>query len=473
MRSDPAYATYRQQQKEYFSVVPQHEAKRRRILGPAYDQMKRSLQAPAEPVQRTMQPIAPAPNSTAVAGNNASQKPLAPRAPSSKTGKAPPNGQYTCALCPELSTEGLVKIAGLLKNNKQVYAHKICVTFTPTTWCAYDSHANDEFVYGYDQIEKERWNLKCGLCDNKHGTKVCPATSVIMSTPDLCLPLQIQCTKSAKCVRAFHATCAIKEDSGVVLDALIGGRSVLEPPKPGEAPVADGHLQLVVTCRQHNPEWQKIQAEKRRIELAAKIESVPLGSSVQIRTTTGVWAVTLVNHKAGEEGMIEIQFGNGERAVCKHAAIVWPDEKTAANGSGSGGAKPRARPTDRAKPATSSSAATAKAQAQNARPTLQQVQQVLLSLPPEQQASFHQWYISQFMARGMMGAQPPLPPQPPTAVQAKPLQLTQQEEQARQAQANIRAANAYPSPASSNEYRSPEAEQFAQAQALVLGVLGR
>lgn len=267
-------------------------------------------------------------------------------------------------------------------------------------------------------------------------------------------------------MRAFHATCAIKEDSGVVLDALIGGRSVLEPPKPGEAPVADGHLQLVVTCRQHNPEWQKIQAEKRRIELATKIESVPLGSSVQIRTTTGVWAVTLVNHKTAEEGMIEIQFGNGERAVCKHAAVVWPEDKALQSGPAAGAAKPRARPTERAKPAAVAKPAPA------ARPTLQQVQQVLLSLTPEQQAGFHQWYVTQFLSRGMLGAQPPRPPLPPAMVEAKPPQITQQEAQAR-AQAAIRAANAYPSPVSSNDYRSPEAEQFAQAQALVLNVLGR
>lgn len=66
-------------------------------------------------------------------------------------------------------------------------------------------------------------------------------------------PLQIQCTKSAKCVRAFHATCAIKEDSGVLLDALIDGKSVLEAPKEGEeVNFGDGHLQLDVTCRQHN-----------------------------------------------------------------------------------------------------------------------------------------------------------------------------------------------------------------------------
>lgn len=44
---------------------------------------------------------------------------------------------------------------------------------------------------------------KCQLCSEKHGTKV-------------------QCTKSAKCVKAYHVTCTLKEGSGVFIDAVIG-----------------------------------------------------------------------------------------------------------------------------------------------------------------------------------------------------------------------------------------------------------
>ena len=40
----------------------------------------------------------------------------------------------------------------------------------------------------------------------------------------------------------------------MLLDALVNGKSVLEPGQDDEEPtVGDGHLQLVVTCRYHNP----------------------------------------------------------------------------------------------------------------------------------------------------------------------------------------------------------------------------
>ena len=182
-------------------------------------------------------------------------------------------------------------------------------------------------------------------------------------------PLQIQCTKSAKCVRAFHATCAIKEDSGVLLDALIDGKSVLEAPKEGEeVNFGDGHLQLDVTCRQHNvvsvpalrtpemyPEltfeclttlqaWIQAQAEKKKQELADRVSGLPLQSTVQIRTTTGIYGVTLLGHRA-DQGAVEIAFGDGTRALCKHGAIVWPDEPTkAAASAAQNGARSSAQP---------------------------------------------------------------------------------------------------------------------------------
>lgn len=241
--------------------------------------------------------------------------------------RIPIRGYYPCALCPEPIQEGLVKVAPLQNpanikkhGNKTLYAHKVCVTFTPTTWCAPDPVTGEEFVFGFEDIEKERWGLKCGLCADKHGTK-------------------IQCTKSAKCVRAFHATCAIKEDSGVLLDALIDGKSVLEAPKEGEeVNFGDGHLQLDVTCRQHNVAWIQAQAEKKRQELADRVAGLPLQSTVQIRTTTGIYGVTLLGHRA-DQGAVEIAFGDGTRALCKHGAIVWPDEQpraaapTAQNGA--------------------------------------------------------------------------------------------------------------------------------------------
>lgn len=91
--------------------------------------------------------------------------------------------------------------------------------------------------------------------EQRWGNKLSP--SLIMLSLNCHVSIQIQCTKTAKCVRAFHTTCAIKEDSGVVLDALVSGRSVIDPNQDQQqqqlAVIDDGHLQLVVACRQHNP----------------------------------------------------------------------------------------------------------------------------------------------------------------------------------------------------------------------------
>lgn len=100
--------------------------------------------------------------------------------------RVPLKGYYPCALCPEPIHEGLVKVAPLQNpanikkhGDKALYAHKVCVTFTPTTWCAPDPVTGEEFVFGYEDIEKERWGLKCGLCADKHGTKVgCAADQI-------------------------------------------------------------------------------------------------------------------------------------------------------------------------------------------------------------------------------------------------------------------------------------------------------
>lgn len=140
---------------------------------------------------------------------------------------------------------------------------------------------------------------------------------------------QIQCTKTAKCVRAFHTTCAIKEDSGIILDALIGGRSVLNPQssqQQGQTDATDdGHLQLVVACRQHNPAWMKAQAEKRKNDLSKRVSALPIGDQIQIRSTTGIYRVSVLGHRP-EIQAVEIAFGDGTRALCKHGAIVWPED---------------------------------------------------------------------------------------------------------------------------------------------------
>lgn len=371
IRKDPEYAERRKQERDAAVIIPQHEAKKRRILGPAY--------RPPQPVvnQPRMQPRATAseherkparpqtnsqtstPASAGRAGNGhsankavrsvagAKASPAASMA-SSHTSLKPAPRPHPCALCPEESSDGLVRIYSEKAKNRSLMAHKVCVTFTPTTWCAQDPATGIEMVYGFDQIESARWGLKCGLCDDKHGTKVsCGYTSLGKHAHANKINPQIQCTKSAKCVRAFHATCALKDGSGVVLDALVNGRSVLEPMLPGDAPLGEGTLQLAVTCRQHNPVWQRALAEKKRQDLADRIARLQSGSPIQIRASTGVWAVTLVANRAAH-GEVEVQFGDGNRALCKYAAIVWPEDLVAESRQAAP-AKPRNNPMERAR----------------------------------------------------------------------------------------------------------------------------
>ena len=111
----------------------------------------------------------------------------------------------------------------------------------------------------------------------------------------------------------------------MLLDALVNGRSVLEPLKPGEPPLGDGTLQLAVTCRQHNPQFVKMQADRKKQQHEQRVQNLPIGTQVQIRTTSGVWAVTLHSQQPAHGG-VEIQFGDGNRALCKYAAILLPEE---------------------------------------------------------------------------------------------------------------------------------------------------
>lgn len=223
IRSDPVYAEQRKQERELAVIIPQHEAKRRRIMGPDYVERKHRHVA-----QPRMQPKAAnakppkvfkdeneKPQSQVQAPAQTQVKPAATQGPSyaqvqaqiqansnrvnvqglphlgkpvpvpvdlkpvnvrPQTAAKPSSAvsAYPCALCPEHSTEGLVRIAnpGAKNKNKVLFAHKICVTFTPTTWVAPDPQTGEELVYGFELIEKERWNLKCGLCSDRHGTKV-------------------------------------------------------------------------------------------------------------------------------------------------------------------------------------------------------------------------------------------------------------------------------------------------------------
>ena len=71
----------------------------------------------------------------------------------------------------------------------------------------------------------------------------------------------------------------------------------------------------------------KAQQERKKTELADRVAALAIHSPIQIRTTTGVYSVYVMAHRK-DQNAIEIMFGDGTRALCKHGAIVWPEESS-------------------------------------------------------------------------------------------------------------------------------------------------
>ena len=194
IKDDPEYAEMRKREREAAVIIPQHEAKKRRILGPAYRPPQPTADVPrmqpraensrsaANARKKIAQPFGPNSGTATKQARPMPSKPAASYLPNGQAPQAVPQQKsvpinYPCALCPEQTPDGLVRIQTERQKNRGLFAHKVCVTFTPTTWCAVNPATGKEMVYGFDQIEPARWNLKCGLCDDKHGTKVSQPTS--------------------------------------------------------------------------------------------------------------------------------------------------------------------------------------------------------------------------------------------------------------------------------------------------------
>ncbi|KZT68710.1 hypothetical protein DAEQUDRAFT_692123 [Daedalea quercina L-15889] len=123
-----------------------------------------------------------------------------------------PENPVSCILCPN---EG-----GAFKQTAHGdWVHLLCAIWVPETRVANDVFM--EPITGIDRISKQRWRLKCSLCDVKEGA---------------C----IQCNKPS-CFVAFHVTCARKEKLLMPMKASQGS----------EAPM------LAAFCEKHLPEEQQ------------------------------------------------------------------------------------------------------------------------------------------------------------------------------------------------------------------------
>ncbi|KAF9073228.1 hypothetical protein BDP27DRAFT_1381784 [Rhodocollybia butyracea] len=139
-----------------------------------------------------------------------------------------PEGQWLCRKC-TVSPENPVGAFKQTVNGEWV--HLLCAIWVPETRVANDVFM--EPVIGVEKISKQRWKLKCSICDIREGA---------------C----IQCAKTS-CFLAFHPTCARKE-------------KLLLPMKSTQAESAT----LTCYCDKHLP---KEQQEAREAALAAEEEA--------------------------------------------------------------------------------------------------------------------------------------------------------------------------------------------------------
>ncbi|KAH9814628.1 hypothetical protein DFH28DRAFT_970627 [Melampsora americana] len=186
-------------------------------------------------------------------------------------------------------------------------AHRVCCLFTPSTWIE-QLPTGEEVAMGVGQIEKARWALKCQLCNEKMGAKV-------------------QCTKSQKCAKACHVTCGMKTGH-FFLDAQLvhGGQaySILDPPSTGYPPDLDQQQdpQLVVLCKQHNPQYQRAEAERKSNELAEKIAAFHPGQSIKVKTSKGVYQV-FFHSRDPEKRSLRVTFEDGNASDMPYAKVYF------------------------------------------------------------------------------------------------------------------------------------------------------
>ncbi|KAG7094890.1 hypothetical protein E1B28_005697 [Marasmius oreades] len=136
-----------------------------------------------------------------------------------------PENPPSCVLCPNEGGAFKQTVTG-------EWCHLLCAIWIPETRVANDVFM--EPVTGVDRISKQRWKLKCSICEIREGA---------------C----IQCAKTS-CFLAFHPTCARKEKLLLPMKSAQGG-------EPGT---------LTCYCERHLP---KEQQDVRQNALAAEESS--------------------------------------------------------------------------------------------------------------------------------------------------------------------------------------------------------
>ncbi|KAJ3217873.1 Lysine-specific demethylase 4B [Dinochytrium kinnereticum] len=105
-----------------------------------------------------------------------------------------PKTIHRCILCPSQDQEDLLQT-----NRPGEWAHRLCALYVPETTVIYDAEKDADVVCNIENIPKDRWALKCVFCKPLYKRRARD------------LGACIQCYKG-KCVKAYHVTCAEKND---------------------------------------------------------------------------------------------------------------------------------------------------------------------------------------------------------------------------------------------------------------------
>ncbi|KAL7420708.1 hypothetical protein Q5752_004659 [Cryptotrichosporon argae] len=275
---------------------------------------------------------------------------------------ARPKPAYPCLFCPSSDESDLAPIldasdavrARSKSKDPNLRGHVSCALAIPELWL--DESEQDgvqrTLVCGPDYVLKDRWTLKCSLCNNKQ--------SAMMGA-------KIQCTKG-KCTRAYHVSCAQASD---LVHLSVTDRTEMHPKAlPEGVELPDGPIEyeevqitdVELLCPQHNPAVKDIKQRKAQAELRQRVLALQPDDMVKFRKSGTTWSAPF-SRVLEEAQQVEVQMLYGTLLVDWKTLDFRPAEvrvieneyagppkrsrKEAAGGAGAGAPAPAPlRPTD-------------------------------------------------------------------------------------------------------------------------------
>ncbi|OLL24240.1 DNA damage-responsive transcriptional repressor RPH1 [Neolecta irregularis DAH-3] len=191
-----------------------------------------------------------------------------------------------CLLCPNnIKEEPLLPT----RSPPGKSAHRLCAAYIPETYIEIDATTGKDIVRGVETIGKARYALKCLHCRQSHGA---------------CF----QCSH-AKCVRAYHSTCAAYAGSLVRMFEVDGGTQ---------------QMYIDYRCRFHRPKRVNVDLLEDAEETKAYCSSLAVGDIVQITFSVGrIWAGRVVDVRTSEE-MLLIQGENCSLVEAEWKRVLVP-----------------------------------------------------------------------------------------------------------------------------------------------------